>query len=113
MSVALFLLAAGYAIARLLVGSDWPSGFASLAVLIALGASLNAILSEIIGDSVSAAFTIVSVSTRTRSSSMPSISTSLRPCGDRHLDRRHPECNAQPRTKGGAGFADRHLAFRR
>jgi glycosyltransferase involved in cell wall biosynthesis len=52
MSVALFLLASAYAIARLLVGSDWPSGFASLAVLIALGASLNAIFLGIIGEYV-------------------------------------------------------------
>jgi glycosyltransferase involved in cell wall biosynthesis len=52
MSFALFLLASGYVIARLLVGSDWPSGFATLAVLIAMGTSLNAIFLGIIGEYV-------------------------------------------------------------
>jgi dolichol-phosphate mannosyltransferase len=52
MSIGLFVLAVGFAIARLLVGSDWPSGFASLAVLIAFGASINAIFIGIIGEYV-------------------------------------------------------------
>jgi glycosyltransferase involved in cell wall biosynthesis len=52
MSVGLFLLACGYTIGRLLAGSDWPSGFATLAVLIAMGASLNAIFLGIIGEYV-------------------------------------------------------------
>jgi polyisoprenyl-phosphate glycosyltransferase len=52
MAIGLFLMAIGYAIARLLVGSDWPSGFASLAVLIAFGASINAIFIGVIGEYV-------------------------------------------------------------
>jgi polyisoprenyl-phosphate glycosyltransferase len=52
MAIALFFLAAGYAISRILLGSDWPSGFATLAVLIALGSSLNAIFIGIIGEYV-------------------------------------------------------------
>src|SRR5262249_53886862 len=52
MAAGLFTLAIGYAIARLVAGSAWPSGFASLAVLIALGASLNAIFIGIIGEYV-------------------------------------------------------------
>jgi dolichol-phosphate mannosyltransferase len=50
MAGGLFLLACGYTIGRLLAGSDWPSGFATLAVLIAMGASLNAIFLGIIGE---------------------------------------------------------------
>jgi dolichol-phosphate mannosyltransferase len=52
MAVVLFVLALGYTIAKLLVGSEWPSGFASLAVLVAFGASLNAIFIGIIGEYV-------------------------------------------------------------
>jgi polyisoprenyl-phosphate glycosyltransferase len=52
MAGGLFLLACGYTIGRLLAGSDWPSGFATLAVLIAMGASLNAIFLGIIGEYV-------------------------------------------------------------
>ena len=52
MAVGLFLLAAGYAIAKVLIGSDWPTGFASLAVLVAFGASLNAIFIGITGEYV-------------------------------------------------------------
>jgi glycosyltransferase involved in cell wall biosynthesis len=52
MAIGLFLLAIGYAIAKLAVGSDWPSGYASLAVLIAFGASLNAIFIGITGEYV-------------------------------------------------------------
>jgi polyisoprenyl-phosphate glycosyltransferase len=52
MAGGLFLLACGYTIGRLLGGSDWPSGFATLAVLIAMGASLNAIFLGIIGEYV-------------------------------------------------------------
>jgi glycosyltransferase involved in cell wall biosynthesis len=52
MAGGLFLLACGYTIGRLLAGSDWPSGFATLAVLIALGASLNAIFLGIVGEYV-------------------------------------------------------------
>jgi glycosyltransferase involved in cell wall biosynthesis len=48
----LFLLACGYTIGRLVSGSDWPSGFATLAVLIAMGASLNAIFIGIVGEYV-------------------------------------------------------------
>lgn len=50
MAAGLSLVAGGYAVARLLVGSNWPSGFATLAVLIALGASVNAIFIGIIGE---------------------------------------------------------------
>jgi polyisoprenyl-phosphate glycosyltransferase len=52
MAGGLFLLACGYTIGRLLAGSDWPSGFATLAVLIAMGASLNAIFLGIVGEYV-------------------------------------------------------------
>jgi dolichol-phosphate mannosyltransferase len=50
MAIGLFLLAATYVIAKILIGSDWPSGFATLAVLIAFGTSLNAIFIGIIGE---------------------------------------------------------------
>jgi dolichol-phosphate mannosyltransferase len=52
MSFALFMLAAAYLVGRLFAGSEWPSGFATLAVLIALGISLNAIFLGIIGEYV-------------------------------------------------------------
>jgi glycosyltransferase involved in cell wall biosynthesis len=52
MAGGLFLLACAYTIGRLVAGSDWPSGFATLAVLIAMGASLNAIFLGIIGEYV-------------------------------------------------------------
>jgi dolichol-phosphate mannosyltransferase len=50
MAAGLSVVAGGYAVGRLLIGSDWPSGFATLAVLVALGASLNAIFIGIIGE---------------------------------------------------------------
>jgi dolichol-phosphate mannosyltransferase len=52
MAGGLFLLGFAYLIGRLLAGSDWPSGFATLAVLLAMGASLNAIFLGIIGEYV-------------------------------------------------------------
>jgi dolichol-phosphate mannosyltransferase len=52
MAGALFLLGCVYLIGRLLAGSAWPSGFATLAVLLAMGASLNAIFLGIIGEYV-------------------------------------------------------------
>jgi len=51
-AILLFLLGLGFTAAKLLVGSRWPSGFASLAVLVALGTSLNAIFIGIIGEYV-------------------------------------------------------------
>jgi hypothetical protein len=52
MAAGLLLLACRYTIGLLLVGSNWPSGFASLAVLITMGASLNAIFLGIVGEYV-------------------------------------------------------------
>jgi polyisoprenyl-phosphate glycosyltransferase len=52
MSLILFLLGLFYLIARLVAGSDWPTGFATVAVLVAMGASVNAIFLGIIGEYV-------------------------------------------------------------
>jgi dolichol-phosphate mannosyltransferase len=52
MSLLLFLLGLFYLVARLLAGSEWPTGFATVAVLVAMGASLNAIFLGIIGEYV-------------------------------------------------------------
>lgn len=49
-SVITFLAIVGYTIGKLLLGSDWPPGFATLAALILLGISVNAMLLGIIGE---------------------------------------------------------------
>jgi dolichol-phosphate mannosyltransferase len=49
-SVLTLLLLLGYAFARLLFESSWPAGFTTLAVLILLGISVNAMLLGIIGE---------------------------------------------------------------
>lgn len=52
-STVTFLLSLGYLVAALLFGSSWPSGFATLVILILFGISLNAIFLGIIGEYVS------------------------------------------------------------
>jgi dolichol-phosphate mannosyltransferase len=52
MSLLLFLLGLFYVVARLLSGPEWPTGFATIAVLVAMSASLNAIFLGIIGEYV-------------------------------------------------------------
>ncbi len=49
-SLITFLAIAGYVLAKLLLGSNWPPGFATLAALILLGISVNAMLLGIIGE---------------------------------------------------------------
>lgn len=49
-SLITFLAIVGYIIAKVLLGSDWPPGFATLAALILLGISVNAMLLGIIGE---------------------------------------------------------------
>jgi dolichol-phosphate mannosyltransferase len=50
MSAVLFLLSVFYIVARLIGGSEWPSGFATVAALVAMGISLNAIFLGIMGE---------------------------------------------------------------
>ena len=44
------LMMAGYAIARLMLGSQWPAGFTTIAALILVSISINAMLLGIIGE---------------------------------------------------------------
>ena len=48
-----FLLSLAYLVAALLFGSSWPSGFATLVIIVLFGISLNAIFLGIIGEYVS------------------------------------------------------------
>jgi dolichol-phosphate mannosyltransferase len=75
MAIALFFLAGGYALSRILFGSHWPSGFATLAVLIAFGASLNAIFIGIIGEYVGRIYT----QTRVRPNTIVESTANLEP----------------------------------
>jgi nucleotide sugar dehydrogenase len=52
MSLLLFLLGLFYIIARMFAGAEWPTGFATVAALVAMSASLNAIFLGIIGEYV-------------------------------------------------------------
>jgi polyisoprenyl-phosphate glycosyltransferase len=52
MSLLMCLLGLFYLVARIAAGSDWPTGFATVAVLVTMGASLNAIFLGIIGEYV-------------------------------------------------------------
>jgi dolichol-phosphate mannosyltransferase len=52
MSLLLFLLGLFYIIARMLASTEWPTGFATVAALVAMSASLNAIFLGIIGEYV-------------------------------------------------------------
>jgi glycosyltransferase involved in cell wall biosynthesis len=49
-AIVLLLGAAGYFVARILFGADWPAGFATLTVLHLAGISLNALFLGIIGE---------------------------------------------------------------
>ena len=49
-SLAAALLIGGYTIARFAVGQDWPAGFTTLAVLILMSLSLNALFFGVIGE---------------------------------------------------------------
>ena len=49
-SVVTFIAIVGYIVAKVLLGSNWPPGFATLAALILLGISVNAMLLGIIGE---------------------------------------------------------------
>lgn len=49
-SVITFIAIVGYVMAKVLLGSNWPPGFATLAALILLGISVNAMLLGIIGE---------------------------------------------------------------
>ena len=51
-SAVTFLAIAGYAVGRLLVGRDWPAGFATTTILILLSLSLNALFLGVIGEYV-------------------------------------------------------------
>jgi polyisoprenyl-phosphate glycosyltransferase len=51
-SVVTFLAIVGYVIGRLVVGSDWPMGFATTTILILLSLSLNALFLGVIGEYV-------------------------------------------------------------
>lgn len=51
-SVLLFLLGVFYLIGRLVFGGEWPTGFATVAVLVAMSASVNAVFLGIIGEYV-------------------------------------------------------------
>jgi dolichol-phosphate mannosyltransferase len=51
-SVITFLAIVGYAVGRLLVGKDWPAGFATTTILILLSLSLNALFLGVIGEYV-------------------------------------------------------------
>jgi polyisoprenyl-phosphate glycosyltransferase len=50
MAVAAFLLAAGYALGKLLFHTNWPAGFTTLVALILFGTGLNAMLLGVIGE---------------------------------------------------------------
>lgn len=50
MAVAAFLLAAGYALGKLLFHTSWPAGFTTLVALILFGTGLNAMLLGVIGE---------------------------------------------------------------
>ena len=50
MALAAFLLAFGYAAAKLVFHTDWPAGFTTLVALILLGAGLNAMLLGVVGE---------------------------------------------------------------
>jgi dolichol-phosphate mannosyltransferase len=51
-SVVTFVAIVGYVIGRLLVGRDWPAGFATTTILILLSLSLNAVFLGVIGEYV-------------------------------------------------------------
>jgi glycosyltransferase involved in cell wall biosynthesis len=51
-AVVTFLALGGYALGRILIGSNWPAGFATTTILILLSLSLNALFLGVIGEYV-------------------------------------------------------------
>lgn len=51
-----FLLAMGYMIGRLLLGQDWPAGFATTTILLLLSITLNAMFLGIVGEYIGRIF---------------------------------------------------------
>lgn len=55
-SVASVLGAAGYAVARLTLGTQWPAGFTTLALLVLFGIGINALFLGVIGEYLARVF---------------------------------------------------------